>query len=57
MRRLYVKLTKEELERLLRLAEAHRRHPSAEAAVLLARALCSGAVHPTTEREVPPCQS
>jgi len=39
MRRLYVRITQEDVERLLRRAQQERRHPSDEAAVLLAEAL------------------
>ena len=39
MQKLYIKLRKEEFESLVKQAELHRRHPSAEAAELLARTL------------------
>ncbi|MBI4320280.1 MAG: hypothetical protein HY675_17460 [Chloroflexi bacterium] len=55
MRRVYVKLTKLDLERLQKLAEQHRRHPSVEAAVLLDEALRRHEQAERQRQEVPVC--
>jgi hypothetical protein len=39
MRKVYVKLSHSELDTLLEVSRAERRHPSVQAAILLARAL------------------
>jgi hypothetical protein len=39
MRRLYIRIAAEDIERLLKRARQQRRHPSDEAALLLAEAL------------------
>lgn len=55
VRRVYVKLTKLDLERLQKLAEQHRRHPSVEAAVLLDEALRRHEQAERQRQEVPVC--
>jgi hypothetical protein len=47
MRRMYVRLDRREIEALVRLSQAERRHPADQAALLIARALAeSGSEHP-----------